>query len=426
MLAAGAAGMLCGSCLRDNRVAGTLRAQGRDVVLIPLYTPLRTDEADASDQQIFFGGINVYLQQKSALFRRLPRSWDRWLDSRRLLGGIGRLAARTRPEELGELTVSMLRGEQGRQRKELERLIDGLRALRPALVCLPDLMLLGAARRIREALGVPVVCTLSGEDIFVDELPAPWRAEAMELIRERAADVDAFIGVTRYFCAYAAQHFGLPRARIRHVPLGIALDQPARTVRVANDPPVIAYLARVCPAKGLAELARALVALREGGSACRVRAAGYLGAADRPYLDAIVEFVRERGCADAFEYMGEVDRSAKWNLLQSADLFCVPTVYHEAKGLFILEALAADLPVVQPRHGSFPELVEETGGGVLYNPADPGGLHEALAALLRDQPRRGALGAAGRAAVEARHSDARMADETWRVFEDVVSEAGRT
>lgn len=420
MLAAGAAGMYCGSCLRENRVAATLRAQGRDVLLMPLYTPLRTDEAPAGDGPVYYGGINVYLQQKSALFRWLPRVLDRVLDARRLLNGVGKFAARTEAEDLGALTVSMLDGEHGHQSKELQRLIDALRPMRPAIVCLRDVMLLGLARRIRDELGARIVCTLSGEDIFIDSLPEIWRARALERIRAKARDVDAFIGVTRYYCEHATRYFGLPRERVRYVPLGISLDAPPAPPRDSVSEPTIAYLARVSPAKGFGDLARAFVALRESGVPCRVRAAGYLGEADRPYLEATLDYVRQAGHEAAFEYLGEVDRARKWELLQAAHLLSVPTSYHEAKGLFVLEAMATGLPVVQPHHGSFPELIQTTGGGVLYNPADPSGLASALRELVADPQRRTALGEAGRRGVLQHHTDEIMARETWKVFEEVI------
>src|SRR2546427_5848986 len=81
-LAAGAANMYCGTCLHDNTLATALRAAGEDVILAPTYTPLRTDEENISDGHVFFGGINVYLQQKSALFRHSPWFLDALLDSR--------------------------------------------------------------------------------------------------------------------------------------------------------------------------------------------------------------------------------------------------------------------------------------------------------------------------------------------------------
>src|SRR5262245_54116555 len=141
-ITAGAAGGYCGSCMRDNTLVAALTARGHDALLIPTYTPIRTDEKDVSQKRVFFGGINVYLQQKLSLFRRTPWFLDRLLDSPGLLRWVSRFAVKTRAEELGELTVSMLRGEHGHQRKEIAKLVNWLAAeVRPDIVNLTAVLL---------------------------------------------------------------------------------------------------------------------------------------------------------------------------------------------------------------------------------------------------------------------------------------------
>lgn len=420
-LAAGAAGMYCGSCLHDNRLVATLCAQGRDVLLVPLYTPLRTDEQDVSERRLYYGGLNVYLQQAAALFRHTPCFLDRLLDARMLLRALGRLAGRTRPAELGALTVSVLEGAAGAQRKELERLIAGLRPLRPSLIHLPNLMFVGVAGALKSALRVPIVCALAGEDIFLDDLPEPHRRRALDLIRAGAADVDAFDAPTAYYARHAAGHFGLPIERIHHIPMGIRVEDFS-----VADPPrapfTIGYLARVCPAKGLLNLARALIKLYAAGREARVRAAGYLGPADRPYLDGVREELAAFGVpAEAFEYVGEVTRAEKIEFLQTLHVLSVPTKYVESKGFYVLEAIAAGVPVVQPAHGSFPELIAATGGGLLYDPRSPETLAGTLARLMDDEPRRRRLAEQGRAAVQASFTADRAADAMWRLYEQLVA-----
>ncbi len=422
-LASGAAGMYCGSCMRDNRLAATLIAQGRDVVLMPLYTPLRTDEVDVSRSPIYYGGIHVFLEQQSALFRRLPRWLTGWLDSPAVLRRAMRFSGATSAADLGAMTVSVLRGKSGAQRKELARLIEGLRSIRPDVVNLPFLMFVGIAEPLKRALGVSITCTLGGEDIFLDELPEPHREEVFRLIRESAQWVDGFIAVTRYYADHAARHFDLPRERIHVVPLGVHVDDFAGDPRPKSLPFTIGYLARICPAKGLLGLCKAVGELRREGHDCRILAAGYLGPADRPYLDRVRACLVEHRAVDAFEYRGEVDRAGKIELLRSSHVFSVPTVYQEAKGVYVIEALAAGLPVVQPRHGSFPELIEATGGGLLYDPIQPGALARTIATLMDDEPLRARLAEKGREAVRRSFTDVIMADEAWSVFERMASQA---
>lgn len=429
-LAAGAAGMICGSCLRDNRLVATLRRQGRDALLIPLYTPLRTDEPDVSEPRVLFGGINVYLQQRWGFFRRTPRFFDRLLDARALFDRIGKRASKTTPAQTGALAVSVLRGEHGLQRKEVEKVVVALRELRPGLINLPNLLMLGLAKRLREALGAPLLCTLSGEDIFVDAMLEPHRSQALQLIRENAAHVDGFVALTHYYARYATGYFGLPSERVRVVPMGVptagdgtgaAADSVARRDLGLNSQrdgqPTIGYLARICPAKGLANLVAAAAGLRRRGQPVRLRAAGYLAEADRPYLERVRRQAAEAGLGADFEYVGELSLQQKRDFLSSIDVFSVPSDYPEAKGLSILEALAAGRPVVLPRHGSYPEIVEATGGGVLVPPGDTEALVDALQQLLIDPHRRAELGRLGQAGVRSRYSVEGMGAAAWREFE---------
>src|SRR5215210_1627765 len=125
-ITAGAAGMYCGSCMKDNTLTAALQQLGHDAILVPTYTPIRTDEEDVSQRRIFFGGINVYLQQKSRLFRHTPRFLDRLLDFPRLLRWASRFAVRTQADRLGGLTISVLQGKDGNQRKEVGKLAGWL------------------------------------------------------------------------------------------------------------------------------------------------------------------------------------------------------------------------------------------------------------------------------------------------------------
>src|ERR1051325_3677528 len=121
-ITAGAAQMYCGSCIRDNALAAELKSQGHDVILLPIYTPTLTHQTNASQEKVFFGGISVYLEQYSALFRKTPWLLDRLWDSKWALKLASKRSIPVNPRLLGEMTISMLRGEDGHQRKEIEKL----------------------------------------------------------------------------------------------------------------------------------------------------------------------------------------------------------------------------------------------------------------------------------------------------------------
>lgn len=418
-LTAGAGSMYCGSCMRDNTLAAALIRQKRDVTLIPVYSPIRTDEPDVSSKQVFYGGINIYLQQKAAIFRRW-RFLDRLLDAPGILRRVIRGPDGANMDDVGALTVSILRGHWGAQLRELDKLVDGLRELRPDVVHLPDVLFVGLAPRLRDKLGVRIACTLTGEDIFLDTLPRPYQIEATALIREQATEVDAYIAPTRYYGNYAREQFAIPQDRLHHVPIGIRLDD-TRAINKTHtaSSPVIGFLARICPEKGLHVLAEAFRLLHARGRKCQLKIAGYLPPARRKYLENIISQLHNAGLSQFVTHAGELSRNQKLAFLAECDIVSVPTVYREAKGIYVLEALAQGVPVVQPRHGSFPELIDDTAGGLLVEPNNPESLADGLDQLLVDPELRRQMGQRGRQKVHEAYTDDKMAAAAWRVFESI-------
>jgi glycosyltransferase involved in cell wall biosynthesis len=423
-ITAGAAGMYCGSCLHDNTLASALLDLGEEVVLVPTYTPSRTDEPNVSIGRVFFGGINVYLQQKSSLFRRTPWWLDRLLDHPAVLNRLSRRASSVDPSQLGELTVSMLRGETGNQLKELQKLAAWLLTeIRPDIVHLSNSMQSGMARMLREQGGPPIVCQLSGEDLFLEKLPAPYYDEARRLLRERAGDIDAFVAINRYYADFMADYLAVDRQRVHVISHGVKLEgHGAREDKVPRVPHVIGFLARICEDKGLHLLIEAgeRLAVRADVPPFTVKAAGYLGAGDRGYLGALQKRASDGPLRGKFEYVGEPDRAEKIDFLQSLDILSVPTVYRESKGLPALEAMANAVPVVLPDHGSFTEMVADTGGGLLHRPHDSAHLAERLAELLQDPQRAKQMGLAGQQAIHDRYHSREMARQTLDLYRQLV------
>src|SRR5215831_5692561 len=195
----GAGGMYCGVCARDNALVAALRKLGHEVVMVPLYLPFTLDEPDQSaDVPIFFSGINVYLGHKSSFFRSAPDWFRRMLASRSLLKWIGSKAAGTHPSELGDLTLSMLMGENGKQNRELDELTTWLKSqVKPDVICLSTALLIGMAQRSRAELKAPVLCTFQGEDVFLDALTQPYSRQCWEELAARAKEADGLISPSR-------------------------------------------------------------------------------------------------------------------------------------------------------------------------------------------------------------------------------------
>jgi glycosyltransferase involved in cell wall biosynthesis len=418
----GTGSFFCGTCLRDNALVAELRRQGHDALMVPLYLPMVVDEAPtAGDTPLFYGGVNVYLQQKSALFRMSPRWLDRLLDTPSVLSLAAGRAGSTEARELGDLTVSTLRGEEGNQLKELDRLSEWLSETRPEVVCLSNALLVGMARRIKERTGAALVCTLQGEDSFLDSLPESDSRAAWQALTERAADIDAFIAVSHYYGGVMQRRLGLVAERVHVVHNGILLDGYAPAPEPPS-PPVLGYLARLCKEKGLATLVDAYIHLRRRDRlpGLKLHVAGSMTAADRTFVEQIQARIAAAGLSDDVRIRPNLSRDEKIAFLQSLSALSVPATYGESFGLYVIEALAAGVPVVQPRHAAFPELIEATGGGLLCEPDDPESLAAAVEELLGDPQTARTIGAQGRKVVEERFNVTRMARDTVQVFERVM------
>jgi glycosyltransferase involved in cell wall biosynthesis len=429
-ITAGAGGMYCGSCLRDNAVATELIDMGHDVLLAPIYTPTLTDETNVSQGRVLFGGISVYLQQYLPFFRRTPR-WLDWLwDSNFVIKAATRFSVSTDPAELGGLTVSMLEGEDGPQRKEFLKLLAWLRHHTvPDIINLPNSLLISLARPIKEIWDRPVCCTLQGEDLFLEGLREPFHDRAVELIRENLEYVDGFIAVSDYYAEYMSSLLHIPREKIYVVPLGIHTKQFQSAPNSSSDqePVTVGYLARIAPEKGLHNLAEAYRLLRqmEDLPPLRLEAAGYMGAEHRNYLADIEKKFKKWNLDGEFHYRGSLDLEEKIEFLQKLDVLSVPSDYIEPKGLYLLEAMACGIPVVQPRHGAFPEIIQKTGGGLVVD-FNLESVAEGIAKLVKDPSLRRELGRKGADGVRAHYDARRMAHRTLEVYESIcqAGEAG--
>jgi glycosyltransferase involved in cell wall biosynthesis len=415
--------MYCGSCSRDNALAVELLARGHDVTLLPLYTPTNPDEHNVSRDRVLFGGISVYLQHYIPFFRRTPRFLDRIWDSPAVIRTFASRSLATDPKLLGDLTVSMLEGDRGVLRKEFDKLREWLADEPvPDVINLPNSLLISLARPLRDALDRPICCTLQGEDLFIEGLIEPYRSKATDLIRRQAKDIDRFVAVSDYYVPPMARLLDVSPDRIAVVPLGINMDGYGRGRREDRDDEFrVGYFARIAPEKGLHALAEAypIFRRRTGNANVRLEAAGYISRAHEPYLADVKRGLAKAGLAGEFTYRGAVDRDGKLAFLRSLSVLSVPTPYDEPKGVFLLEAMASGVPVVQPRRGAFTEIVEKTGGGLLVEPDDPAALADGLYALWSDRERARTLGERGYDGVRAHYSIQRSADRQLEVYESL-------
>ena len=415
--------MYCGSCLRDNAMATELIARGHDVMLLPVYTPTFTDEPNVSSDHVVLGGISAYLEQYVPFFRKTPQWLDRLWDSKTVLSLASRKSLSTNPKMLGEMTVSVLKGEDGFQRKEIHKLIDWLKTEPPLdVINLPYTLLISLAEPLKQALNRPVLCTLQGEDLFLDGLTEPYRTEAMDLIRKQLDHVDLFLSVSEYYAGFMPGYLGIPEEKIQVVPLGINPNGFELREPHVSGSFTVGFFARVAPEKGLHVLAEAYRLLRQSGDLpeARLEVAGYMAADCKPYLAEIEAHLRKAKLGDEFHYRGVLDRSEKIAFLRGLDVMSIPATYDEPKGVSLLEAMACGVPLVQPRRGGFTEILEQTGGGLLVKPDDPEALARGILEIYRNKEHAAELGAKGFRGVREHYTSAHMADRLLRAYQSVL------
>jgi glycosyltransferase involved in cell wall biosynthesis len=417
-LTPGTGSYYCGACMRDNALARELLRAGDEVTIAPMYLPLMLDETALAGMEkvpVFFGGINVYLQQQSALFRRTPAWLDRLLNSTGLLRWAARHSHMTSARTHGEMALEMLQVGSSRLGKELEKLLGWLEHTeKPDIICLSTALLAAFAGELKKRLGAPVVTFFQGEDSFIDGLPEPYRSQCWAALAARLPASDLVLSPSRFYADFMRPRLGPAAGDATVIHNGIQLD--GYTVATSTpEPPAIGYLARMCREKGVELLVDAFIFLARdlGDTATRLRVAGAATAGDQPLIAALQRRLAAAGLAGRVDWTPNLSREQKIEFLRSLTLFSVPAVYAEAFGLYVIEAMACGIPVVQPDAASFTEIVAQTGGGLCVPPRDAPALARAWQQLLRDPARRQALGAAGRAGVE-RHFTAQAMGAAFR------------
>jgi len=398
--------------MRDNSLARHLIKQGHEVTVLPAYLPHLLDEPSSAKQTpIFFGGVNVYLQHKFKFFRKTPRWMDQIFNSHTLLRWVAGKRGMTTPRQLGEITLSTLRGRDGPLAKEVDKVVDWFKEHgKPDVLLLSTVLLAGIGRAVREELGIPILSFLQGEDGFLDSLLPEFRQDAWELIGVDARTLDGCISPSRFFANLMGQRLGMAPEKILPLSNGISLDgYPSE--RDEPSEPTIGYFARICPEKGLDLLIDAFIHLKQSGEHPRLKlaVAGTLPKENESFLEEQKGKITAAGLNQFVIFRPNLSREEKIKFLAQLTLFCVPARVPEAFGLYVIEAMAAGVSVVLPDHGAFPELLEKTGGGVAYSTTEPESLLHSLGEQLRDPSGCSAMGKQGRVSVHEKFSNEGLA-----------------
>ena len=411
-LTPGTGSYYCGACMRDNALAKSLHAAGHQVSFLPMYLPLQLDEEtlDQPGDPIFFGGINVFLQQKLPLFRHAPRWLHKLLNNSSLLRSAARRSHMTSAREHGEMALAMLRIEHSPFGGELDKLIEFLATENPDVLCLGTALQAGMIRQLKQRLKVRIICTFQGEDSFLDGLPEPYRSQCWAELKARLADADLLVAPSGFYADLMRRRLDAPDITIEVMHNGIDLDgflPPS-----PGQPPVIGYLARMIREKGIEFLVNAFIHLRTKlhHPDARLHIAGACTAGDEVLVAGLKKQLAAADLTSAVDWSPNLSREEKARFLSSLTLFSVPATYPEAFGLYLIEALAAGVPAVQPHASSFPEILGDHQAGLLFTPDDPTALAQAWHDLLANPTLLASLAKNARLAASRSYSVQAMRD----------------
>ncbi len=381
-IAAGAGGMYCGACAHDQAIVRALRRSGVDVLLVPLYTPLRWDGDELQHDRVFLGGVSAWMRQASPMLRPVSWALRPLLDSQLVLNAISRMAIQTDARKLGPMTVSVLQGMGGPHGQEMQRLASHLAEdFRPQVVHLSNTMLSGLARPLREAFPCAVVANVQGEEHFLAALTQPYRNRAVALLRQNLRDVERLIRPTWAGIDGILSLTERPREDFAVVPPAVEVGSAQRLPH-STGAIVIGYLSSIRPEKGLDLLVDAV--RRVAGTAdltIEFRIAGQV--VDAPWWESLRPKLQNMPDNVQCSYVGELDRDAKSVFLCACHIFCLPSRLPECRAMAALEAMACGCAVIGPNDGIFSEILAD-GAGLLFQTSSLLSLSAAIDTLIRD------------------------------------------
>ena len=377
----------CGNCLRDSKYVDALRNLGHQVVKIPMYLPLFSDEHDIKDIPVFYGAVSIYLKQLYPIFRKAPAWFDNLLNSKPILKLAAGRSGSTRAKGLEELTISMLLGEEGKQKEELDRMIDWIaKNCNPEIIHLSNALLLGLARRLKEKLNTTVICSLQDEDVWVDVMEPEIRDQIWKLMHDQAQHVDGFIAVSNYYGNLMMKKMDLPAQKIENIHLGVNPDD-YRYINSVEKSRTIGFLSRMNFNNGLDILVDAFILLKQSDEFKDVKLVITGGSTgdDSDTMNSVKKKLKDSGLRHEVDFHANFEGEARIEFFNKVSVLSVPVRSEKAFGLYLIEAMASGIPVIQPDHGAFPEIINLIDGGICYQPNSVESLHETLKKVLRDK-----------------------------------------
>ena len=411
----------CGNCLRDSGVVASLKKAGHEAITLPMYLPLTLNGETNPDLPVFYGAVNIYLKQ-FPVFRHMPKWFEKLMDSPPVLKFAAKKSGSTRASGLEDLTESMLLGENGHQGEELQQLVDFLKYHeKPDVVHISNALLLGLAKKIRKEVHIPVVCSLQDEDVWVDAMHENQREKMWQLLAEKGKDVDAFIAVSDFFAGVMQKRMAIPDEKLHVLHVGVRPDAYSYS-KPASNPQAIGYVSRMCEENGFEVLIDAFILLKKNPAfiSVKLKATGGQTGDDKEFIHKQISKLKRNNIDKDFEITHDFTQSALQDFFKLTTVLSVPVLNGEAFGLYQLEALASGVPLVQPELGAFPEIINATGGGVIYKPNTAEALAEKLAEVLSDTTKLETMSLSGRKAVEEKFDCGKLSEKMVAIYKILV------
>ena len=413
----------CGNCLRDSKYFDALRKQGHHVVKIPMYLPLFSDERDIDTIPVFYGAVSIYLKQMYPVFRKSPPWFDQLLNSKPLLKIAARQAGSTRAKGLEDMTVSMLLGEEGKQSEELERMVDWIADnYQPDVIHLSNALLLGIAQRLKQRLNVPVFCSLQDENTWVDVMRPSYREKVWSLMSEKAGFVDKFVSVSNYYAELSKQRMHLPNEKVHTIYLGVdPMDYQYKSS--AEKERVIGFISRMSYENGLDILVEAFTLLKKkpGFEDVKLMITGGYTGDDKKILRQVRRTLKNNHLSHEVIFHQRFEGGERLSFFDKVSVISVPVRNGEAFGIYLTESMASGIPVIQPSVGAFPEIINTSGGGDLYQHNTPEGLSEAWEHYLNNTNNYDALSKQARQGVEKAFNIHNLAEKYIALYQESIN-----
>lgn len=414
----------CGNCYRDMLYMKSVRdIPGYNVTAFPLYLlPDSNNSGISFESDVFFGAVSMYLREKFSFFQKMPAFMDKILDSGPMLKLAARKAGTTRTEGFEETTLGMISGDQSGRTREVERLVrQMIKIEQPDIIHISNALIMGLARQLKNVLGIPIVCSIQNEDDWIDDMIEPYQSMAWKMIGEESVNIDAFISPSLYYKNLFIEKTGVKGENIHVVPSGIEKNV-IKTERKKPFVPSLGYYSRVNYHNGFDKLVDAFIKIKSGNllNDLELHICGGYTSDDKKFVREQYNKIRKNGLNNKIKMYHDFHGKTKIEFFSNIDIMSVPVRKHDAYGLYLLEANAAGIPVVQPATGAFPEILEITGGGIIYRPDTVDELSDSLTNLFTDHSLRSELGIKGRKGIEDSLTPEKTGDGIRNVYAKVT------